>query len=116
MALSCNKYGSNVVEKCLMESGEQNAAQIIMELLNNQTASMLLLDPFGNYVIQSALKVSKGDVHVALLNLVWKNSPMMRSNIYGKKVLAWFEKKKFLHPDMHCKNVRRYPHEDFLQQ
>ncbi|GLT58870.1 hypothetical protein SLA2020_317310 [Shorea laevis] len=115
LALSCNKYGSNVVEKCLMESGEQNAAQIIMELLNNQNASMLLLDPFGNYVIQSALKVSKGDVHVALLNLVWKNSPMMRSNIYGKKVLAWFEKKKFLHPDMHCKNVRRYPHDDFLQ-
>ncbi|GLT40174.1 hypothetical protein SLA2020_143270 [Shorea laevis] len=114
MSLSCNKYGSNVVEKCLIEPGEQHATKIIVELLNNQNASILLLDPYGNYVIQSALGVSKGDVHVALLNLMWKNFPMMRSNMYGKKVLAWFEKRKLLHPDMNRKNFRRYPHQDFF--
>ncbi|GAV84527.1 PUF domain-containing protein [Cephalotus follicularis] len=58
-ALSCNKYGSNVVEKCLLETGEQHPAAIIMELLRSRNVGLLLLDPYGNYVIQSALSVSK---------------------------------------------------------
>ncbi|XWS14766.1 hypothetical protein CRYUN_Cryun35bG0036400 [Craigia yunnanensis] len=58
-SLSCNRYGSNVVEKCLVESGEQQSTRIIMELLTSPIVSRLLVDPFGNYVIQSALTVSK---------------------------------------------------------
>lgn len=57
--LSCNKYGSNVVEKCLLVSQQEQTTQIVMELITNPNASMLLLDPYGNYVIQSALSVSK---------------------------------------------------------
>lgn len=58
MHIACNKYGSNVVEKFL-ESGEEHSSEIIMELVKDSNASMILLDPFGNYVIQSALAVSK---------------------------------------------------------
>ncbi|CAL8996265.1 unnamed protein product [Prunus brigantina] len=89
MSLSCNKYGSNVVEKCLLDSGEEQSSQIIFELLTNRNVSMLLLHPFGNYVIQTALSVSKGVYHDALLNLVQLNSHVMRGNYYGQKVLAW---------------------------
>ncbi|XP_044474663.1 putative pumilio homolog 8, chloroplastic [Mangifera indica] len=96
MHLSCNKYGSNVVERCLIESGEQQSMRIIMELLGSPNVSMLLTDPFGNFVIQKALSVSKGLLHDALWNLVKSNIPMMRSNMYGKKVLAWFDRKKFI--------------------
>ncbi|KAF3446583.1 hypothetical protein FNV43_RR11763 [Rhamnella rubrinervis] len=88
--LSCNKYGSNVVEKCLLVSQQEQITQIVLELITSPNASMLLLDPYGNYVIQSALSVSKGFIHKALQNLVHCNSPMMRSNLYGKKVLSWF--------------------------
>lgn len=56
--LSCNKYASNVVEK-MLESGEECCTTILLELLSNPNASMLLLDPFGNFVIQSALSSSK---------------------------------------------------------
>lgn len=58
-SLSCNKYGSNVVEKCLVVSGPDQSAVIIMELIRCPNPSMLLLDPYGNYVVQSALSVSK---------------------------------------------------------
>ncbi|PQQ06199.1 pumilio homolog 12 [Prunus yedoensis var. nudiflora] len=85
MSLSCNKYGSNVVEKCLLDSGEEKSSQIIFELLTNRNVSMLLLHPFGNYVIQTALSVSKGLYHNALLNLVQLNSHVMRGNYYGQK-------------------------------
>ncbi|KAK8581030.1 hypothetical protein V6N12_071276 [Hibiscus sabdariffa] len=93
------RYGSNVVEKCLVESGEQLSTQIIRELLSSPIVSRLLVDPFGNYVIQSALSVSEHEqsfVYYDLLNLVRENYPMMRSHIYGKWVLAWFSKRKML--------------------
>ncbi|KAL4278375.1 hypothetical protein GQ457_03G039980 [Hibiscus cannabinus] len=98
-SLSCSRYGSNVVEKCLVESGEQLSTRIIIELLSSPIVSRLLVDPFGNYVIQSALSVSEQEqssVYYDLLNLVRENYPMMRSHIYGKWVLAWFSKRKML--------------------
>ncbi|XP_057975081.1 pumilio homolog 12-like [Malania oleifera] len=95
-SLSCNKYGSNVVEKCLLESRREQSEQIILELLRSPNVSMLLLDPFGNYVIQTALSVSEGFVSNALQNLVRVHYSSMRNNLYGKKVLAWFEKRKQL--------------------
>ncbi|KAK6938613.1 Pumilio RNA-binding repeat [Dillenia turbinata] len=62
VSLSQNKYGSNVVEKCLSESDEDQSTKIIMELLQSPDISMLLLDPYGNYVIQKAWGVAKGHV------------------------------------------------------
>ncbi|GAV73745.1 PUF domain-containing protein, partial [Cephalotus follicularis] len=56
--LSMNKYGSNVVEKCLKECGEKESATITMELINDPGCLKVLLDPYGNYVVQSALSVS----------------------------------------------------------
>jgi hypothetical protein len=58
MAVSCNKYGSNFV-KCLLTTSEDQSTQIILELLSNPGASMLLVDPFRNFVIQKALSVSQ---------------------------------------------------------
>lgn len=57
VSLSCNKFASNVVEKFLVLSGENISTVIILELLQN--ASMLFLDPYGNFVIQKALSVSQ---------------------------------------------------------
>lgn len=56
--LSCNKYGSNVVEKCLSESNGEQSTQIVLELLSSPNFCMVLVDPYGNFVIQAALSVS----------------------------------------------------------
>lgn len=116
-ALSCNKYASHFVEKCLKEFGDQYATKIITELLNSQNASMLIFDPYGNYVIQSALTVSEnlGEVHTALLRLILQNVPLMSSNMYGKKVLERLEN-KHSPQERRRQNGRRYQHhQDFLQ-
>ncbi|KAK7852903.1 putative pumilio like protein 8 [Quercus suber] len=89
---SSNKFGSNVVEKCLVETVEEHSASIIIELLTDPKCSMLLIDPYGNFVIQKALLVSKGYIRNALLELVQSNSPMMTSNLYGRKVLTFCQK------------------------
>ncbi|KAL8261115.1 hypothetical protein R6Q59_025164 [Mikania micrantha] len=93
-SLSCNKYASNVVEKCLNESGEEVVARIIMELVRSPNSSLLLVDPYANFVIQSALKVSKGFAQECLCGLISKNMLSMRTNLYGKKILERLEKKK----------------------
>ncbi|TKY75003.1 Pumilio-like 12 [Spatholobus suberectus] len=92
--LACNKYGSNVVEKFFQDSGEQLSTLIILELLHNPNVAMLLVDPYGNYVIKSALSASKGLARNALEQLIELNSLMMQSNLYGKKLLSWFDKGK----------------------
>ncbi|KAH9299582.1 hypothetical protein KI387_031264, partial [Taxus chinensis] len=57
--LSMQKFSSNVVEKCLKEGKEEHRAAIIQELLNSSQLGDLLQDAYGNYVVQSALGVSK---------------------------------------------------------
>ncbi|GJX76069.1 pumilio homolog 12-like protein [Tanacetum coccineum] len=95
-SLSCNKFASNVVEKCLIDSGEEISIKIIMELLTSPNPPLLLVDPYANFVIQSALTVSTGVVYDCVLDLISDNMAPMRSNLYGRKILAWFEKRKIL--------------------
>lgn len=95
-SLSCNKYASNVVEKCLNESGNEISSQIVLELITSPNPSILLVDPYANFVIQSALTVSTGFVYDYLLEVISDNISSMRSNLYGKKILAWFEKRRIL--------------------
>ena len=56
--LSTLKCGSHVVEKFLKEVPESRQ-RIVQELLNSPQFEELLQDPFANYVIQSALNVTK---------------------------------------------------------
>ncbi|MCD7453993.1 hypothetical protein HAX54_023136 [Datura stramonium] len=98
VTLSCNKYASNVVEKIFLESGEEHSRRIITELLRSSSASMLLVDPYGNFVIQTALQIAKGHVFNALYKLVCMNAASMQSNLYGKKILdRLFSRKEPLH-------------------
>lgn len=54
--LSCDKFGSHAVQKCL-ESRQFNSRMIINELLTD--IDSLLVNPYGNYVIQTAWVVSQ---------------------------------------------------------
>ena len=59
VTLSMSKYGSNVVEKCLKDTGEEHSARIITEIMHHPDFLKVLQDPYGNYVVQSALNASK---------------------------------------------------------
>lgn len=59
-SLSINKYGSNVVEICLRLAPHIDQLNgIISELLSVPDTSELFLDSFANYVMQTALEISK---------------------------------------------------------
>lgn len=60
-----HKFSSNVLEKCLLHSGEQDRNKIVNEILSppscppSEGVRMLIFHQYGNYVFQQALEVSK---------------------------------------------------------
>lgn len=61
--LSTQKCGSHVVEKCLKEVPQSREA-IVAELLSESQFEQLLQDPYANYVIQSALSLTKASLRI----------------------------------------------------
>ncbi|KAK8665334.1 hypothetical protein V6N13_005504 [Hibiscus sabdariffa] len=88
VTLSFSKYGSNVVEKCLKVSGEQLSAMIIREIMNDPDFVKVIGHDYGNYVAQSALSVSKGDLRNAFLALIRYHYSFLQSNPFGRRVLS----------------------------
>ncbi|GFS46777.1 pumilio 7 [Actinidia rufa] len=84
--LSMQKFGSHVVEQCL-KCCEKSRPRIIHELLSVPHFEQLLQDPFANYVIQSALEVSKGTLHALLVEAVRPHT-ILRASPYCKKIFS----------------------------
>ncbi|CAH8386405.1 unnamed protein product [Eruca vesicaria subsp. sativa] len=84
--LATQKFSSHVVEKCLKHYPESRA-EIIRELTSVPNFEYLLQDPFGNYVIQTALSKTKGRVHAKLVEQVHKYG-ILKSSPYCKKIFS----------------------------
>ncbi|KAL6179486.1 hypothetical protein ACLB2K_051001 [Fragaria x ananassa] len=84
--LSMQKCSSHVVEKCLKHY-EESRAKVIQELLSVSRFEQLLQDPYANYVIQSALSVTKGPLHAALVEAV-KPHAILRHSPYCKRIFT----------------------------
>ncbi|ONK58059.1 uncharacterized protein A4U43_C09F7690 [Asparagus officinalis] len=80
-------FYSLVVEKCLNLAKEEDRIKIIKELMNSPQFLQILQDAYGNYVIQSALKLCKGALNAALVEAIKPHVPVLWSHPYGKKVI-----------------------------
>ncbi|KAJ8762690.1 hypothetical protein K2173_011170 [Erythroxylum novogranatense] len=85
--LSTQKFSSHVVEKCL-KYFEESRAQIICELLSVSHFEQLLQDPYANYVIQSALVVTKGGSLYSSLVEAVRPHMMLRTSPYCKRIFS----------------------------
>ncbi|RWR89880.1 Pumilio RNA-binding repeat [Cinnamomum micranthum f. kanehirae] len=86
--LSTQKFSSNVVEKCLIVFGEESRSRIIHELLASSRFEQLLQDQFANYVIKSALIVSKGHLHASLVKAIQPFAAILRTSPYCKRIFS----------------------------
>ncbi|KAL6851920.1 hypothetical protein ACP4OV_020105 [Aristida adscensionis] len=87
--LSMQKCSSNVVEKCLKEAREPKRAKIINELMNDPKLLHILIDQYGNYVIQTALRECEdAAVHAALVEAIRPHAAALRNNMFGKRILS----------------------------
>ncbi|PON90601.1 Coatomer beta subunit [Trema orientale] len=85
--LSLSREGSNVVQKLLEKTGEENANKLTNEILDSSRSLEVLQDPFGNFVAQSALEASTGSVRNALDQLIERFCEQLQSHPYGERVI-----------------------------
>ena len=90
--LSCNKFASNVMEKCLFHLTPAAQHELIMEMYNMTEDQLhaMLQDSFGNYIIQSSIALASfNDVFFIneKLRIVLQRTP------YGHKIEARLERR-----------------------
>ncbi|CAJ1974114.1 unnamed protein product [Sphenostylis stenocarpa] len=86
LLLAQDPFGSHVVEKCLKNIGDSRS-RIVRELLAAPHFERLLQDPYANYVIQSALTVTKGLLHASLVDAI-RNYKMLRTSPFCKRIFS----------------------------
>ena len=79
-SLAVQKFSSNVVEKCLERCTDKMREQYLDELSDPDRIRELMMDPFGNYVIQRALSVA---THAQAIRLVDAIKPHLLSSQQG---------------------------------
>ena len=70
--LSKQKYSSNAIER-IIEKNRDNLEYYINEICSENNLSELMLNNYGNYVIQKAIKLSSGKSQDRLINDIVKN-------------------------------------------
>lgn len=88
LALCKMKFSANVIEKCFENSSEEIKKQITVSMVQNNLFIVdLLLDPYGNYVVQKALMVVKGELYTKMLNIIYEGIPKIKQASFGNKLI-----------------------------
>jgi hypothetical protein len=107
--LSCNKFASNVVEKCLFHLTPDAQHQLIVEMYNvdEEQLFQMLQDSFGNYIIQSSIAL-------ASFRDIWMISEKLKNVLqrtpYGHKIEARLERRLKGKP-VNSRNSHHAPHQ-----
>ena len=97
-SLAIQKFSSNVVEKCLERCTDKVREQYLDELSDPDRIRELMMDPFGNYVIQRALSVATHAQATRLVDAIrphlltsqqgGQNCAGLRNTAGGRRILA----------------------------
>ena len=75
--LSIQKYSSPVIETCLRDSNDQTRAMYINEIARSTKLHTLINHNYGNYVVQSALKLAAPSGRDALIAAIQRSIPQI---------------------------------------
>ncbi|KAI4318924.1 hypothetical protein MLD38_032577 [Melastoma candidum] len=88
-SLSVDKYGSHVMEKCLLRSNMIWFEEIARELMTGRDFSELFTDPYGNYVVQAMLSRAKDRglvIYDVLRSMIDSEGEALQRSPYGGKL------------------------------
>jgi hypothetical protein len=96
--LAIQKFSSNVMEKCLERCTDKVRESYLEELSDQERIRELMMDPFGNYVIQRALAVASHTQALKLVDamrphLMSANGGGIRNTAGGRRILAKIERR-----------------------
>ncbi|KAK9165935.1 hypothetical protein Scep_001126 [Stephania cephalantha] len=95
VALSMQKFSSNVVEKILNNASIGKVRDIINEIVEDPNVLELFEDCFGNFVIQKALTTTvkwPNNIFDAIAEVIENNYSTLDCHMYGKNVTICFTK------------------------
>jgi hypothetical protein len=84
---SNQKFASNVVEKCF-ELNNEFSEKIINEILKKENFNKMLLDNYGNYVVQKAINKTESEIQDKFLKMIVENVHDLEKVNFGQKLLS----------------------------
>ena len=83
------KFSANVIEKCFENSNDEIKERIVMSMIKEKNYIIeLLMDPFGNYVVQKALLVIKGELYTKMLIIISEGVNELKQAVFGNKLIV----------------------------
>ena len=85
--LSCNKFSSNVIEKCFKTASPDVRQLLIDEITDPHALPRLVTDSFGNYVVQTAIVTASDDAQfIQLRDAILPLQHLLKNSPYGIKI------------------------------
>lgn len=90
-SLSCGKFSSNVVEKCLKLNPKVGSINrcihpLLASMVNIQTLVSLIKDQYGNYVVQTALEIADYPIKCVMAEMIRPVLNNIKNSNYGKRI------------------------------
>lgn len=95
VALSMQKFSSNVIEKSLKVASYELRSVLIAEICASPLLPKLLSDCYGNYVVQTALDTANQYTRAQLIERIRPVLPMIRQTPYGRRIQAKVDARVF---------------------
>ena len=83
--LSSQKYSSNVIEACILESCNIKD-KVIDKLIEKNNVSTLICDQYGNYIIQKSLSLIEGKQFKTMIDQIKKAIKTLNQSNHGRKI------------------------------
>ncbi|RMZ91329.1 hypothetical protein DV736_g1417, partial [Chaetothyriales sp. CBS 134916] len=88
VALSKQKFSSNVIEKCLRTADQDSKRALIEEMMLGNELDKMLRDSFANYVVQTALEFADEQSRVRLTEAIRPILPSIKSTPHGRRIAS----------------------------
>lgn len=98
---SIHKFASNVIEKCIRQANKQQKMAIFTEIIGTEgnydetRIYKMIMDQFGNYVIQRIIEFGSESQQNAIYTVVYKNYDTFMRCSYSKHVISCLQKLDF---------------------
>ncbi len=90
LKLSKEKFSSNVIEKCMDYCDDETKEKILKKLANKEYIPELLMDMYGNYVIQKALQIADEPYYSIFIENIAPVLGDLRNLSFGAKLYTKF--------------------------
>ena len=85
LKLSKEKFSSNVIDKCIIKDYEKSK-KLIESIIQKNIIKDIIVDQYGNYVIQKALNISEKDICIKIIEQIKPIVGDLQKTNIGKKI------------------------------